>query len=187
MTDLTTHPRVDEAVRRNWAFAEEHDVSGLGLLPASQTLVLTCADPRVDPAAILGLELGEAVVIRNLAGRVTPATLRTIAMLGAVARAEAGPPEGDWALLVVHHTDCGITRILDQRDALAGELGVRPDELDVDELRDPRRTLIADLSLLQANPFLPTNLAVAGLLYDVHTGLVETVVPPVPRADDDLT
>jgi carbonic anhydrase len=178
MTDTATHRRVDDVVLANRAFAETHDVSGLGLLPARQTIVLTCADPRVDPAHVLGLDLGAAVVIRNVAGRVTPATMRTIAMLGAIARAEAGPPQGDWALLVLHHTDCGITRILEQKDALAGELGVAVDDVDPDELSDPRRTLAADVSTLRANPFLPRMLAIAGLLYDVRTGLVETVVPP---------
>ena len=182
MTRLTTHPRVDDALRNNREFAAGHDASALGLMPARQTIVLTCADPRVDPAAVLGFGVGEAVVIRNVAGRVTPATMRTIAMLGAIARAEAGAPQGDWALLVVHHTDCGITRILDQRDALADELGITPNQLDVDELRDPRRTLTADVATLQANPFLPRNLAIAGLLYDVHTGLAELVVPPAATA-----
>ena len=184
MTRLTTHPRVDDALRSNREFAAEHDVSALGLMPARQTIVLTCADPRVDPAAILGFGIGEAVVIRNVAGRVTPATMRTIALLGTIARKEAGAPQGDWALLVVHHTDCGITRILDQQQALADELGVTLDQLDTDELRDPRRSLAADVSTLQANPFLPKNLAVAGLLYDVQTGLAELVVPPAAPSGD---
>ena len=179
MNGLTTHPRVAEALRKNREFAAAHDVFALGLLPANQTIVLTCADPRVDPSSVLGFAVGEAVVIRNLAGRVTPSTMRTLALLGAVARSEGGPPQGDWALLVLHHTDCGISRILDQRDALAAEFGVPSDEFDVDELRDPRRTLVTDVSTLQANPFLPKNLAIAGLLYDVRTGLVEVVVPPV--------
>jgi carbonic anhydrase len=187
VTKLSTHPRVDDALRHNRDFAAGHDVSGLGLLPARQTIVLTCADPRVDPAAVLGLGIGEAVVIRNVAGRVTPATMRTIALLGAIARTEAGEPQGDWALLVVHHTDCGITRILDQQEALAGELGITLDQLDTDELRDPRRTLVADVATLQANPFLPENLAIAGLLYDVHTGLVEMVVPPEHPTEAALT
>ena len=183
MTELTTHPRVDDALRHNREFAAGHDVSGFGVLPARQTIVLTCADPRVDPAAVLGFGIGEAVVIRNVAGRVTPATMRTLALLGAIARKEAGDPQGDWALLVVHHTDCGITRILDQEEALASEFGVTPDQLDTNELRDPRRTLAADVSRLQANPFLPRNLAIAGLLYDVQTGLLDTVVPPVYPAE----
>jgi carbonic anhydrase len=178
MTDLATYPRVEDALRGNREFATTHDVSGLGLLPARQTIVVTCADPRVDPAAVFGFELGDAVVIRNVAGRITPTTMRTIAMLGAIARAEAGPPQGDWALLVVQHTDCGITRILDQRATLAAELGVAADDLDTEELADPRRTLTSDVTQLQANPFLPKNLAVTGLLYDVHTGRVEVVVPP---------
>jgi hypothetical protein len=89
MTELTTHPRVDDALRHNREFAAGHDVSGF-----------------------------------------------------------------------VHHTDCGITRILDQKEALASEFGVTPDQLDTNELRDPRRTLAADVSRLQANPFLPRNLAI---------------------------
>jgi carbonic anhydrase len=187
MTGLTAHPRVDEILRGNREFAAAHDVAGLGLLPARQTIVLTCADPRVDPTVILGLGLGDAVVIRNVAGRVTPATMRTIALLGAIARKEAGDPQGEWALVVIHHTDCGITRILDQQDALAAELGVAPDELDLDELGDPRRTLLADVSTLQANPFLPKNLAIAGLLYDVHTGLIDALVPPQLAGSTALT
>lgn len=174
----TTTTRVDDVLRDNRAFAATHDASALGLLPGRRTIVLTCADPRVDPAHTLGLDIGDAVVIRNLAGRVTPGALRTLALLGVIARKEAGEPQGDWALLVVHHTDCGITRILDQRDALAAEFGIAPDELETDQLSDPRATLVADVGMLQANPFLPRNLAIAGLLYDVHTGLVETVVPP---------
>lgn len=183
MTGFATHPRVEDILHRNRDFAAAHNVAGLGLMPARQTIVLTCADPRVDPAVVLGLGLGEAVVIRNIAGRVTPATMRTIALLGAIARKEAGDPEGDWALLVMHHTDCGVTRVLDQQDALAAELGVTPDQLDPDALGDPRRTLRADVSTLQANPFLPKNLAIAGLLYDVQTGLIETVVPPGYRTE----
>ena len=178
MTARTTHPRIDDILRNNREFAAGHEVGGLGLLPARQTIVLTCADPRVDPAVVLGLDLGDAVVIRNVAGRVTPATMRTLALLGAISRKEAGAPTGDWALVVIHHTDCGITRILDQQDALAAEFEVTPDQLDTDEFSDPRRTLLADVASLQANPFLPKNLAIAGLLYDVQTGLVETVVAP---------
>ena len=59
--------------------------------------------------------------------------------------------------------------------------------MDADELRDPRRTLAADVSTLQANPFIPRNLAIAGLLYDVQSGLIEVVVPPVYPAEAVVT
>lgn len=171
---------IDELIRRNGRFAEESDVTGLSLLPTGQTLVLGCVDPRVDPAVVLGIRLGEAAVIRNIGGRVTPAALRTVALLGAIARAGGRQPGGGWNLVVVHHTDCGITRLAGQPEALAAELGISPDALDPVTLSDPRASLTADLSALHANPVLPRGLIISGLLYDVDTGRIETVVAPAP-------
>jgi carbonic anhydrase len=171
---------IDELIRRNGRFAEQNEVTGLSLLPSGQTLVLGCVDPRVDPAVVLGVRLGEAAVIRNLGGRVTPAALRTIALLGAIARNVGQQPGTDWNLVVVHHTDCGIARLVGQPDALAAELGIGPDALDPATLSDPRASLTTDLAALHANPVLPRGLIVSGLLYDVDTGRVETVVAAAP-------
>jgi carbonic anhydrase len=87
MTDLNLDTTVDELVRRNGEFAEAHDVAGLTMLPTGRTIIVGCVDPRVDPAAVLGLQLGEAAVIRNIGGRITPAAQRTLALLGAIAAA----------------------------------------------------------------------------------------------------
>jgi carbonic anhydrase len=171
---------VDELVRRNGEFAERNAVAGLGLLPAGQMIVLGCVDPRVDPAVVLGVRLGEAAVIRNIGGRVTPAALRTLALLGAIARGGGQQPGGGWNLVVVHHTDCGISRLVGHPEALAAELGTSPDALDHASLADPRASLVADLAALHANPMLPAGLIVSGLLYDVDTGRLETVVAPAP-------
>lgn len=73
-------------------------------------MVIGCVDPRVDPAHVLGLQHGEAAVIRNVGGRITPATLRTMVMLGKVGQAnQDGRPAEDWNLVILHHTDCGMT------------------------------------------------------------------------------
>lgn len=169
---------LDELLRRNGEFAAQHDVATLRLMPALRTIVLGCVDPRVDPALVLGLEVGDAAVIRNIGGRVTPAALRTLALLAAIARNEGVQPGAGWQLVVLHHTDCGIKQLAGQPEALAYELGTTPDELDLHALADPRASLAADLAALHANPMLPRGLVVSGLLYDAVTGRIETVVAP---------
>ena len=178
MSDLSLDTTVDELIRRNGEFAEAHDVTGLSVLPTGRTMILGCVDPRVDPATVLGLELGEAVVIRNIGGRITPAAQRTLALLGAIARSGGTRPGPGWNLVLIHHTDCGIVRLLDHPDALAAELGAGPDTLDRDSIADPRASLTVDIATLRANPLLPPGLIVSGLLYDTESGRLETVVAP---------
>ena len=94
-----------ELVRRNAAFAATGAFAGLPF-PASDTLqVLGCVDSRVDPGDVLGLELGEGVVMRNIGGRITPAALRSWTLLGRLGQGQ--PPSGH--LVILHHTGCGIT------------------------------------------------------------------------------
>jgi len=176
--DLGTTSVVDELIRRNGEFAEANDIAGLTMLPTSRTIIVGCVDPRVDPATILGLQLGEAVVIRNIAGRITPAAQRTLALLAAIARSSGTQPGSGWNLVVIHHTDCGIARLLDHPDALAAELGTSSDTLDRDSITDPRASLTVDLATLRANPLLPPGLIVSGLLYDTASGRLETVIAP---------
>lgn len=178
MTTLDAQHSLDELLRRNAAFAESNDVAGLALLPSLKTIVLSCADPRVDPAVILGVELGETAVIRNIGGRVNSTALRTLAMLSLIARTNDVQPGQGWQLVVVHHTDCGIRDLVAHPEALAFELDTTPDALDMATITDPRASLAVDLAALHANPMLPRGLIVSGLLYDTATGLVETVVAP---------
>src|SRR5260370_1576935 len=95
-----------ELVRRNAAFAATGAFAGLPF-PASDTLqVLGCVDSRVDPGDVLGLELGEGVVMRNIGGRITPATLRSWALLG---RLGQGQPPTRGHPVIPPHTDGGLT------------------------------------------------------------------------------
>jgi carbonic anhydrase len=178
--DTATSSVADELVRRNREFAAGHDVAGLPLLPTGRTIVLACADPRVDPAIVLGVRLGEAAIIRNIGGRVTPSALRTLALLAAITRSGGRQPGPGWNLVVMHHTDCGISRLVDHPDALAAELGTSPDALDPASLIDPRASLTADLAALRANPALPPGLITSGVLYDTDTGHLHTVIAASP-------
>jgi carbonic anhydrase len=176
--DLASPNTVDHLLSRNAEFADRHDVAGLPLLPTGGMIVIGCVDPRVDPALVMGLEPGEAVVIRNIGGRVTPGTMRTLALLAAINRSTGTRPGDGWNLVVVHHSDCGITRLLGHPDALAAELGVSPDTLDPDSITDPRASLAVDIQALQANPMLPSGLIVSGLLYHTAAGRLEVEIPP---------
>jgi carbonic anhydrase len=143
-------------------------------------MIIGCVDPRVDPTHVLGLKQGEAAVIRNVGGRITPATLRTMVMLGKVGQAHQGSRHaGDWNLVILHHTDCGMTDLAPFPDLLAEYFEIPADELKAKAVSDPIASVHVDVEVIQqqvrGGAFL-----VSGLVYDVSTGLVETVVAPTP-------
>jgi carbonic anhydrase len=176
---------IDTISERNAQFAAHRFDNGLAMMPRLKTMIIGCADPRVDPAHVLGLNLGDAVVIRNIGGRITPATLQTMAMLRLVAAADpGGPPGPGWNLIVLHHTDCGINRLIGYPDLLAEHLGVDRADLDATHITDPWASVASDVAALKANPFLPAELIVSGLVYDVETGRLEQVVGPEQLRDD---
>ena len=171
---------LDTLLDRNRRFAAANPPADLRLFPKLETIVIGCADPRVDPAAVLGLELGDALVIRNLGGRFTPEVFQTLAALRLIAAAEGVAPGPDWNLVVLQHTDCGLTRLGDQPGLLANVFGVDPADLAAKAVNDPVAAVAVDVAAIKANPFLPAAFLVSGLVYDVATGLVNVVVPPAP-------
>lgn len=168
----------DLLLERNAAFAQNFTPDAT-MMPALGAMVITCADPRVDPAHILGLQRGDALVIRNIGGRITPATLQTIAMLGAIAQNEGvDPGAAGLEIIVLQHTDCGITRLHNHPDALAESFGIDALELDCKSIDDPQAAISIDLAVLRT--FLPAGITLTGLLYDVDSGQVERVAEPSP-------
>ena len=170
---------IDMLTQRNHDFAAQRFTPGLPLMPTLGTMIISCADPRVDPAHVLGLEPGEAVVLRNIGGRITPATLQMTGMLRTVAQVEGLAP-GGMHLILLHHTDCGITRLTANPAILAGYFGVESDDLSAKAVTDPWAAVAVDVAAVQANPSLPSAWLVSGLVYDVATGRVAVVVPPTP-------
>ena len=179
---------VDMLLARNQTFAAQQ-LAEDGLMPSfSQALpqvkavIISCADMRVDPAHVLGIQPGEAVVLRNVGGRVTPGTLREMGLLGRISQvAEALPGGGEaFHLIVLHHTDCGITRLAGDPELLADYFEREPAALESRWISDPRKAVVADVDVLKATPGLPGTWLVSGLVYDVATGLINIVVPSVP-------
>jgi len=165
---------------RNARFAETEFAPELKMLPSTGTIVVGCVDPRVDPAFVLGFRQGEAAVIRNVGGRVNKSLLDTLAVLRVVAKA-AGREGGASNLVLLHHTDCGIIGCYHHApDMLARHLDVETAALADLAIADPYKSVALDIATLKANQQLPGNMVVSGLVYDVKTGRVETVVPPAP-------
>jgi carbonic anhydrase len=161
---------------RNKNFAA-HFTTGLRMMPSLKTIVIGCVDPRVDPTAVLGAEPGEIAAIRNVGGRVTPAVRREVAMLRKVTLAAGGDLGPGWELIVLHHTDCGITRLVDQPELLSAFFEVDENRLADQAVTDPRAAVALDVAALHAETSVP-GVSVSGLVYDVTTGLIETIVKP---------
>jgi len=167
----------DELIRRNGMFADGRSFAGLTIRPGGNLRVIGCVDSRVDPSDVLGLKLGEATVIRNAGGRVTPATLRMLAMLAKVSQANSdGRPQGDAHLVVLHHTGCGMRDLAAFPDLLAEYFEIPVSDLNAMAVTDPVASVRVDVGVVKSG--LPAGIFVSGLVYDVATGLIEEVVPP---------
>ena len=165
----------DELVRRNAGFAAGGAFAGLPF-PGPQTLqVLGCVDSRVDPADVLGLDLGDAVVTRNIGGRVTPAVLRSWALLAKLGQGkpDGAPKTGPPHLTILHHTDCGITRLAAFPEQLAEFFEIGVADLETKSVLDPHAAVRIDVEI--ARRALPGRV-VSGLVYDADSGLIEVVV-----------
>jgi carbonic anhydrase len=179
---------LDSMLKRNQDFAAQQSAAGALMpslpqaMPNVKALIIGCADMRVDPAHVLGIKPGEAVVLRNIGGRVTPGLLEQLGLLGRIGEVAGKIPGGggQFHLIVLQHTDCGITRLAGDPAKLAHYFQIPEGELKQREVTDPRAAVAIDVALLRAIPALPGQWLLSGLVYDVATGRVEVIVPPAP-------
>lgn len=164
-------------LERNRRFASDFTAADLPILPKLRTVVLACGDARVDPAHILGLELGDAVVIRNNGGRVTSAVLEEIAALAFMVSRMDGAESGAFDLILLQHTQCGAERFADSgfQHALKEHIGVDVSSV---AIVDHEQSLHEDVERLRNAPAVPGHIVVSGLIYDVKHGTVREVIPP---------
>lgn len=166
---------------RNRAFAAAGGYEGVTVFPILGLVVVACLDPRVDPAHILGLDLGDAMVVRNIGGRVTRDVVDTIAFVGQLAAKVV--PEGPlFEVAVLHHTQCGAAALADDdfRQDYARRIGADEATLREYAILHPASTVAADVGRLRLSEAIPGRISVSGHVYDVNTGLVETVIPATP-------
>ena len=155
----------EDLLSANEEYAAGFDRGHLTAPPQRGLAVVTCMDSRIEPLRALGLDLGDAKVIRNAGGRVTDDALRSLVV--------ATHLLGVHRVLVVEHTDCGMTKLAEQE---ARERVGAPD-LALGMIADQRATLAEDVQKVRTSAVLPRDLDVLGCLYDVTTGRLEVVVP----------
>jgi carbonic anhydrase len=168
----------DPALERNRQFAAAGGHEGAVVLPKLRLFVITCLDPRVDPAHFLGLGLSDAFVVRNVGGRVTQEVINDVAFIGQIG--ENVLPDGPlFEVAVVHHTQCGAGALADDgfRREYAGRIHADETALRERAILNPAETVEHDVELLRSAPSISPRVAVSGHVYDVVTGLVETIVP----------
>ena len=179
---------LDLMLERNKEFASRQAAAGTLMpslpraMPKLKAIVIGCADMRVDPAHVLGIKPGEAVVMRNIGGRITPGLLEELSLLGRIGEVAGVIPGGggEFHIVILQHTDCGITRLTRDPAMLADYFQIPSSELKIKAVADPRAAVAADVALLRTIPALPGKWLVSGLVCNVATGLVEIVVPATP-------
>ena len=172
--------RMTPLLERNEQFARTYTPVALGL-PAAQVIVVTCLDHRVDPAIVLGLKLGDAPVIRNAGGRVTPAVIEDITYLAFLAEQLFGGQLADdrlFEVAIVHHTQCGTGFLTDPsfRHQAAEATGLPEAALEASAVADPHITVKADVERLLTSPLLSPKVSVSGHVYDIATGRITTAL-----------
>ncbi len=176
--DQPDAPNIESALARNVAFAAAGGHEGAVVFPNLGLFVITCLDPRVDPAHFLGLGLSDAMVVRNVGGRVTREVINDVAFIGQIA--ETVLPDGPlFEVAVIHHTQCGTGALADDafRRRYAERIGVDESTLRDHAVLDPAATVAADVERLRSAPAVSPRVTVSGHVYDVVTGLVRTVLP----------
>lgn len=164
-------PGYDAAIdfrRRNDAHAESFEGAGAPKQPSQHVAIVTCMDCRIDVAAMLGLEHGEAHIIRNAGGAVTDDAVRSLCL----SQRYLGTRE----ILVIHHTDCGLHN-LNEHDfnvEMQAELGVRPPWA-LESFDDPYEDVRQSVRRLELSPYISHKDAISGYVYDVDTGRLEPV------------
>ena len=168
----------EAALERNREFAAGGGHHDAVVFPKLSLFVITCLDPRVDPAHFLGLGLSDAMVVRNAGGRVTPEIINDVAFIAQLA--ENVLPDGPlFEVAVIHHTQCGTGALADDsfRHRYAERIDADESALREHAVLDPTATVTRDVERLRSAPAIPSRVTVSGHVYDVVTGLVETITP----------
>ena len=121
---------------------------------------------RVDPTHVLGIRPGEAVVMRNIGGRITPGLLEQLGLLERIGEVAGEIPEGggEFHIIVFQHTDCGMTRLAGSPDKLARYFQIEEGELSSKAVTDPRVATAVDVAALRAIPTLPADWLISGVV-----------------------
>ncbi len=158
----------NELISKNESYARSFKKGDLPLPPAKHVAVLACMDARLDVHKILGLEEGEAHVIRNAGGVATDDAIRSLV----ISQRLLGTNE----IILIHHTDCGMLTFKDDevKGKIESEVGIRP-PFALEAFTNLDADVKQSIARIQASPFIPNKTSVRGFVYDVRTGRLNEV------------
>jgi carbonic anhydrase len=158
----------DELLANAESYAASFDKGDLPLPPAKKVAVLACMDARLNPYGLLGLQEGDAHVIRNAGGVVTDDEIRSLA----ISQRLLGTEE----IILIHHTDCGMLTFTDDefKRSVQDDVGIKP-EWAAEAFPDLDEDVRQSVARIKASPFIPRKDSVRGFVYDVHTGALREV------------
>lgn len=158
----------DQLLKNNEEYSRSFSKGDLPLPPAKSIAIVTCMDARLDVHDLLGLDEGDAHVIRNAGGVVSDDAVRSLV----ISQRLLGTRE----ILVIHHTDCGMLTFTDDdlKQQIQAEVGIRP-PFALESFPDLDEDVRQSLARIKANPFIPHKDSVRGFVYDVKTGRLHEV------------
>jgi len=160
----------DELLQNAASYAASFDKGSLPLPPARRIAIVACMDARLNPYGLLGLNEGDAHVIRNAGGVVTDDEIRSLT----ISQRLLGTEE----IVLIHHTDCGMLTFADDefRNSIQQETGIKP-EWAAEAFTDIDEDVRQSIARIKASPFIPHTDRVRGFVYDVHEGTLREVQP----------
>src|SRR3954449_2810639 len=161
----------DELLQNNETYAEAFDKADLPLPPAKGVAVVACMDARLNVYGLLGLQEGDAHVIRNAGGVITDDAIRSLA----ISQRLLGTQE----IILIHHTDCGMLTFTDDefKRSVQDDVGIKP-EWAAEAFPDLDEDVRQSIARIQASPFIPRKDSVRGFVYEVETGNLREVDAP---------
>ncbi|HYW22617.1 MAG TPA: carbonic anhydrase [Terriglobales bacterium] len=158
----------DQMLESNARYAESFTKGDLALPPRRRTAVVACMDARLDVGRLLGLEEGDAHVIRNAGGVVTEDVIRSLALSQRLLGTEE--------IVLIHHTDCGMLTFQDHevKAQIEAETGIRP-HFALEAFGHLEQDVRQSMARIEASPFVPRKTDIRGFVYDVRTGRLAEV------------
>jgi carbonic anhydrase len=158
----------DDLLHNDEAYATSFDKGDLPLPPARKVAVLACMDARLNPYGILGLQEGDAHIIRNAGGVVTDDAIRSLS----ISQRLLGTEE----IVLIHHTDCGMLTFTDDgfKRSIQDEVGIKPPWA-AEAFTDLEEDVRQSIARIKASPFIPRKDSVRGFVYEVETGRLREV------------
>ena len=160
----------DDVLKNNAQYAESFDKADLPLPPALNMAVVACMDARLDTHKLLGIQEGDAHVIRNAGGVITDDVIRSLV----ISQRLLGTTE----VVLIHHTDCGMLTFRDDdvKDAIQADTGLRP-SFAMEAFGSLEGDVLQSIARIKASPFVPAKDRIRGFVYDCASGRLNEISP----------